>query len=107
LKQKHSMHLKENSPLDRYDWTAKKINEITGSYGDAKDITMYDIGSRDNILKQYIRSPEICYMAFDLEPLDKSAEEWDIEQPFPYAYPSPQISPCLRSLSILKTHGFV
>jgi len=96
------MHLKENSPLNRYQWAAKKINEITGDYLKTKNITLFDIGSRDNILKKYISSTEICYKAFDLEPLDESAEVWDIEQPFPYKHPHPQVITMLEIVEHLK-----
>jgi hypothetical protein len=96
------MYLKENSPLGRYEWTAKKIDEIREHHLKTKNITLFDIGSRDNILKKYISSPDICYRAFDLEPLDESAEVWDIEKPFPYLYPSPQIITMLEVAEHLK-----
>ena len=96
------MNLKENSPLDRYNWTAKKIDEIIKDHLKTKDITLFDIGSRDNILKKYITAATVSYQPFDLEPLDKSAEEWDIEKPFPYAYPAPQIITMLEIVEHLK-----
>ncbi len=85
------MYLNENSQLNRYDWAAKKISEIADNNFKTKDISLFDIGSRDNILKSYITLPQVNYKAFDLEPLDISAEEWDIEKPFPYAYAKAQI----------------
>jgi hypothetical protein len=96
------IHLTENSLLNRYDWTLKKINEISGNYLKADEITLFDIGSRDNVLKKYITTPNVVYRAFDLEPLDKLAEEWDIENPFPYNYPSPQIVTMLEIVEHLK-----
>ena len=96
------MELKENSSLNRYEWGAKKIEELTVGQLKAKDITLYDIGSRDNILKKYITSPNINYKAFDLEPLDAPAEKWDIEQPFPYTHPAAQIVTMLEIIEHLK-----
>jgi 2-polyprenyl-3-methyl-5-hydroxy-6-metoxy-1,4-benzoquinol methylase len=96
------MELKENSSLNRYEWAAKKIEELTGDHLKAKNVTLYDIGSRDNILKKYITSPEVDYKAFDLEPLDASAEKWDIEQPFPYAHAPAQIVTMLEIIEHLK-----
>jgi len=96
------MQLKENSTLNRYEWSAIKINEIADQYLKSKNITLYDVGSRDNILRKYITSPEINYKAFDLEPLDKSAEQWDIEKPFPYTHPAPKIITMLEIVEHLK-----
>jgi hypothetical protein len=96
------MQLNENSPLNRYHWTAKKIGEITGGYLKIKNLTLFDIGARDNILKEYITSTEIDYKAFDLEPLDKSAREWDIEKPFPYEDQAPHIITMLEIIEHLK-----
>jgi|GEM_PF-255335 len=97
-----AVNLSENSPLDRYLWTSKKIDEIKYKHLATGNVTVFDIGSRDNILKNYISSPAILYRAFDLEPLDQSAEKWDIEKPFPYNYPSPQIVTMLEIVEHLK-----
>src|ERR1700761_6726536 len=96
------MQLKQNSSLDRYEWTAKKVEEIVNDHLKTKNITLYDIGSRDNVLKKYINSAEIIYRAFDLNPLDQSAEEWDIEQPFPYLHDAPQIVTMLEIIEHLN-----
>jgi hypothetical protein len=96
------MYLNENSPLNRYEWAAEKIKEIIGNHSETKNITLFDIGSRDSILKKYIDTLEITYKAFDLEPLDDSAEQWDIETPFPYSYPGPQIITFLEIIEHLK-----
>jgi hypothetical protein len=99
---KNQMQLKENSLLNRYEWAAKKIKEISDDYLKTQNITVYDIGSRDNVLKKYITQPGIVYKGFDLDPLDKSAEKWDIEAPFPYDYPAPQIITLLEIIEHLK-----
>jgi hypothetical protein len=96
------MYLKENSPLNRYEWAVKKIKEITTGYLKTKNVTLYDIGSRDSILKKYINVPEITYRAFDLEPINDSADKWDIEHPFPYNYSRPQIITFLEIIEHLK-----
>ncbi|MDB5150377.1 MAG: hypothetical protein JWQ57_4397 [Mucilaginibacter sp.] len=96
------MYLNQNSSLDRYEWTAKKIKEITDEYLKTKHITLYDIGSRDNVLKKYINSSEIVYKTFDLNPLDPSTEEWDIENPFPYTHVAPQIITMLEIIEHLE-----
>ncbi len=96
------MFIKENSALDRYEWSAKKISEIAVDHLKSKNITLYDVGARDNILKKYITTAGVDYFAFDLEPLDRSAEEWDIEKPFPYKHPAPQIITMLEIVEHLK-----
>jgi len=96
------MQLKENSTLNRYEWSAIKINEIADCYFKSKKITLYDVGSRDNVLKKYIAPTGVDYYAFDLEPLDKTAEEWDIEKPFPYKHAAPQIITMLEIVEHLK-----
>jgi hypothetical protein len=96
------MHLDQNSPLDRYRWTAAKIDEIIDNRLQTKEVTLFDIGSRDNVLKKYIASQEISYRAFDLDPLDASAEQWDIENPFPYTHKAPQIVTMLEIIEHLK-----
>jgi len=96
------MELKENSSLNRYEWAAKKIGEITGNGGKATTTALYDIGSRDNILKKYISPAGIDYKAFDLEPLDASAEKWDIEQPFPYAHQPAEVVTMLEIIEHLR-----
>jgi hypothetical protein len=96
------MHLNDNSILNRYEWTAKKIEEITDKFLKTKHVTLFDIGARDSVLKQYITSPEITYKAFDLDPLDQSVEKWDIETPFPYAHSTPQIVTMLEILEHLN-----
>jgi hypothetical protein len=96
------MQLKENSPLDRYNWTKKKIDEIKSGALKTGTIGLYDIGSRDNILKKFISDAGLDYKAFDLEPLDASAEQWDIEKPFPYQHKAPQIITMLEIVEHLK-----
>ncbi|MGZ3757428.1 MAG: class I SAM-dependent methyltransferase [Mucilaginibacter sp.] len=96
------MYLKENSPLDRYNWTAQKIEEICSRYSETAEINLFDVGARDNILKKYITSTAVNYRAFDLEPLDASAEEWNIEQPFPYKHTAPEIVTMLEIVEHLN-----
>jgi hypothetical protein len=96
------MKLNENSSLNRYEWAAKKIDEVIANDLKSGEVTLYDIGSRDNILKKYIPSAGIIYKAFDLEPLDASAQKWDIEQPFPYVHPKAQIVTMLEIIEHLK-----
>jgi len=96
------VNLKENSTLGRYEWAAARINGITGEYPDPANIILFDIGSRDNILKKFILSPGVFYRAFDLEPLDEAAEKWDIAKPFPYPYPAPQVITMLEIVEHLK-----
>jgi Methyltransferase domain len=96
------MVLKDNTSLNRYSWAAKKIDEIIVKYLQKSTITLFDIGSRDSVLKQYIASPAIDYHAFDLEPLDNSAKQWDIEKPFPYTNTAPQIITMLEIVEHLK-----
>jgi hypothetical protein len=96
------MQLTENSPLDRYHWAKKKVAEIKSAHLKTNRITLYDIGSRDNILKKYIADEEMDYKAFDLEPMDASAEQWDIEKPFPYRHPAPQVITMLEIVEHLK-----
>jgi len=80
----------------------KKLSEIKAANFKSRHITLFDIGSRDSVLTEYISEKDISYNGFDLEPLDKSARQWDIEEPFPYADPHPQIITMLEIVEHLK-----
>ncbi|MES2278842.1 MAG: methyltransferase domain-containing protein [Bacteroidota bacterium] len=95
------MILKENSALNRYQWAAKKIAGITGQLS-TSGVTLFDIGARDNVLKQYLPQTTLDYKAFDLYPLNEAAQQWDIENTFPYQHPAPQIITMLEVIEHLK-----
>ena len=96
------MKLTENLSLNRYEWAGKKIAEICRGYTQTKKTDLFDIGSRDNVLKQYINLGEVNYKAFDLDPIDPEAQVWNIEDPFPYHHQSPQIISLLEVVEHLN-----
>lgn len=79
----------ENSNLDRYSWAGEKLKKLLQGRKDRNAV--YDIGSRDGILKKYVQDLDIDYKGFDLLPLEGSIREWNIEQPFPYADPKADV----------------
>jgi SAM-dependent methyltransferase len=95
------MILKENSFLNRYEWASEKIKHISDGQPGQK-LTVYDIGSRDNILNGYIKDYPVSYKGFDLDPITDSAEKWDLEDPFPYTYPAPQMISMLEVIEHLN-----
>ena len=98
------MILKDNLWLNRYEWASKTIKAIADQ-NTGINMTLFDVGSRDNILKGYLQTVPIQYRGFDLEPLDPTTEKWDIEEPFPYSYPSPQAIAFLEVLEHLNNPG--
>lgn len=97
------MTLNDNLSLDRYQWAGLKVKEIL----DAKpnpSFSIFDVGSRDNILKEYLADQPLSYKGFDLEPLT-DAEKWDIETPFPYSYRRTQVVTLLEVIEHLKNPG--
>jgi len=95
------MILKENSPLNRYEWASEKIKTICGEQTD-QALSIFDIGSRDNVLGGYLNGYSVTYKGFDLDPITDSAQKWDIEDPFPYPYPSPHVVTFLEVLEHLN-----
>jgi len=94
------MILKENSFLNRYEWASNKIKQY--SEQESCQLSVFDIGSRDNVLKGYLDGCKANYKGFDLDPITDSAEKWNVEQPFPYPYPSPDVVTFLEVLEHLK-----
>ena len=83
------MIFKENLQLNRYNWANKTLKNLIKD--DNKVVSLFDIGSRDEILKKYCEHPQIKYTGFDLDPLSNNTRKWDIEQPFPYTDPKADI----------------
>jgi hypothetical protein len=94
------MKLTHNLSLNRYEWAAKKIAEICAAQ--AKKVNLFDIGSRDNVLKQYLDLTQVTYSAFDMDPIDPEAYLWNIEHPFPYDHKPPQIISLLEVVEHLN-----
>ena len=95
------MVLNGNLFFDRYEWASLKIREIQGSQSNPM-LSLFDIGSRDNILRKYLDDQSVSiYKGFDLDPLT-DAERWDIEKPFPYGYPKTQIVTLLEVIEHLE-----
>lgn len=98
------MVLNENLFLDRYEWASLKIKEVLNTQENILH-TLFDIGSRDNVLKKYLDDQSLLiYKGFDLDPLT-DAERWDIEEPFPYTYSQTQIVTLLEVIEHLKNPG--
>jgi hypothetical protein len=95
------MILKENSLLNRYEWASEKIKIISDEQ-DSKQLSVFDIGSRDNVLNGYLQGRPVTYKGFDLDPITDSAEQWNVEEPFPYPYAAPQIVTFLEVLEHLN-----
>jgi len=98
------MILNGNSPLDRFEWAAEKIKSIIGEQKE-QPVALFDIGSRDNILKEYLLDSPIEYKGFDLDPITPITEKWNIELPFPYSYPPPGIVTLLEVIEHLNYPG--
>lgn len=98
------MVLQDNLSLNRYIWAGEKIKDIfTGLKG--SDFTLFDIGSRDNILKGYTGDIPVIYKGFDLDPITDITEKWNIEESFPYTYPPPQVVALLEVIEHLNNPG--
>jgi SAM-dependent methyltransferase len=76
------MKLKDNLTLNRYEWAQQTIKKLLDTGG--KLTSLFDIGSRDEVLKGYCINSDIAYKGFDLMPLVDTIRQWDIEVPFPY-----------------------
>jgi hypothetical protein len=98
------MILDGNLRLDRYEWASQKIRNILNGKKD-QTIALFDVGSRDNILKEYLSDIPVSYKGFDLDPITPAAEKWNIEDPFPYLYPHPQIVALLEVIEHLNNPG--
>jgi SAM-dependent methyltransferase len=95
------MVLKDNLWLNRYEWASEKVKAIADQNPDI-NITLFDVGSRDNILKDHLLTAPILYKGFDLEPMEPATEKWNIEHPFPYSYPSPKVIALLEVIEHLS-----
>lgn len=98
------MILDGNLELDRYEWASEKIRNVHNGQKD-KTVTIFDVGSRDNILKEYLLDIPVSYKGFDLEPITPATEKWNIEDPFPYLYPHPQVVALLEVIEHLNNPG--
>lgn len=98
------MVLKDNLWLNRYEWASEKIKAIADQTPQI-NITLFDVGSRDNILKQYLQTTPILYKGFDLEPLDTATKKWNIEESFPYSHPTPHAIALLEVIEHLNNPG--
>src|SRR6185437_317953 len=94
----------QNLCQDRYEWASQYIINI---FNDLKpsDFMLFDIGSRDDILKKHLLSIPVLYKGFDLEPIGPETEKWNIEERFPYTYPSPHVVALLEVIEHLKNPG--
>jgi len=95
------MVLNGNLQLNRYEWASGKIKNILNEQ-EGQAITLFDIGSRDNILKEYLLDCSFEYKGFDLDPITPITEKWNIEEPFPYLYPQPQVVALLEVIEHLN-----
>jgi len=114
------MELKGNLDLNRYEWASEKIKNISREQN-GQDVSLFDIGSRDNILTAYLPVVPLSYKGFDLDPIDPVSEKWNIEKTFPYTYNPASVialleviehlnnpSLCLKNVSdILKPGGYL
>lgn len=98
------MQSKKNLNINRYDWAKQTISKIYKQ--ESKEIILYDIGSRDAILKNYLSDKNIQYYGFDLDPLDKEVKKWDLEKKFSYSeIPHPHIITMLEVVEHLNNPG--
>jgi len=94
----------QNLWQDRYEWASERIINI---FNDRKspDFILFDIGSRDDILKKHLLTIPVLYKGFDLDPIGPETEKWDIEERFPYAHRSPHVVALLEVIEHLKNPG--
>lgn len=85
---------------DRYKWAAEQVTNIFNDQ-ELQTLILFDIGSRDNILKKHLTIP-VNYRGFDLHPECPETEKWNIEEPFPYRYRSPHVVAFLEVIEHLK-----
>jgi len=97
------MILNDNLALDRYNWAGLKVKQIRQAHT-GPNFSVFDIGSRDNILKKHLADQALIYKGFDLEPA-ADVEKWDIEGTFPYEYPQTQVVTLLEVIEHLKNPG--
>jgi len=89
---------------DRYEWTAEQVGNI---FNDQKlqTLSLFDIGSRDNILKKHLLKTPVEYRGFDLNPINTETGKWNIEEPFPYSHQPPHVVALLEVVEHLKNPG--
>jgi hypothetical protein len=94
----------QNLWQDRYEWASEHIINIFNEKN-IECFTLFDIGSRDNILKKHLLSIPVSYKGFDLDPIGPETEKWNIEEPFSYSHQPPHVVALLEVIEHLKNPG--
>lgn len=66
----------------RFVWAIDRIKELKNK--NPHFLTVYDVGSGNEKLKEAVLDLGMTYYSFDLFPPNDNVRRWDIEQPFPY-----------------------
>ncbi|MBD1394715.1 class I SAM-dependent methyltransferase [Mucilaginibacter glaciei] len=94
------MKFEKNLTVNRYIWAQQTLKSILDQNPAIK--TVFDVGSRDEILYQYCEELSINYQSFDLAPLADNSRQWDIENPFPYDDPQADLITFLEVIEHLN-----
>lgn len=98
------MTIPENLWQNRYEWAAEHVISIFNDQ-QLQRLTLFDIGSGNNILKDHLAKTAVDYKGFDLDPAGPETEKWNIEESFPYNYPFPDVVTFLEVIEHLKNPG--